>query len=567
MLKITDRTIISFAVLCLLSACTGRQEHMRERLQYVFACNRADTVFTQRWLPTVDSLVSYFAHHGSANDRMMAHYVAGRVHHDMGEAPQALDCYQRAAEQADTTRADCDYYTLTAVYGQMANLYHAQCLPDDELQALKAAERIAWKDKDTLAAIKAYELRIRPYHLKGEKDSMLFIMKDAREQYLHLGDTADAATAIYASISIYLDQHNLSEAKHWLEIYEKGSGNFAKDGTLIKGETFYYDKGRYLLATGRTTDARESFEHILDSSLLEARYRGLLSVYKRMGIADSIAKYAELFAAANDSGFIHVNQEKVHQISAMYDYNRQQRIAEDTTARLHKEQLEKFILVLATLLLLSATIIVVRKLRNRDKKEYVLLSAEFEDKQRMLAEATDKLRLLNYDYEKEMEKRMLEHKEQELLLKRHEEKVCEKNQEIESLKVKVIELESRLQQYSSVDMEAAFKKTSVYKFFEKHRNPKYANDLPSEKDWEKLTELFRTHFVRYYSFIAITHHLSTNQFRYCILLRLGFDGSDIGVLMNKDRNQRYNLRRFIYEELFGESVHVKMLEEKLKHYF
>ena len=557
--------LFSLAV-CVACQHSGKED-MRLRLDYVSRCNRADTVFTEAWLPRVDSLVSYFDRHGNANERMMAHYLQGRVYHDMGEAPQALECYQRAAELTDTTRADCDLHTLTAVYGQMADLFHVQYLPDDEMLALKTAERIAWKGHEPRSAIKAYELRIRPYHLKGEKDSMLFIMKNARERYLQIGDTADAATAIYACINICLDQHNLSEAKHWLDIYEKGSGNFAKDGTLIKGETFYYDKGRYLLATGQTTEARKSFEHILDTSMYEARYRGLLSVYKKIGIADSIAKYAELFAAANDSDFIHVNQQQVEQIRAMYNYNRQKRIAEDTTAKLHKEQLEKFILVLAVLLLLIATFIVVRKLRNRDKKEYVLLSAEFEDKQRMLAEATDKLRLLNYDHEKEMKKRMLENKEQKLLLKRHEEKVCEKNQEIESLKVKVIELESRLQQYSSVDMEAAFKKTSIYKLFEKHRNPKYINDLPSEKDWEKLTELFRTHFVRYYSFIAITHHLSTNQFRYCILLRLGFDGSDIGVLMNKDRNQRYNLRRFIYEELFGESVHVKMLEEKLKHYF
>jgi tetratricopeptide (TPR) repeat protein len=88
-------------------------------------------VFTARWLPTVDTLVGYFDRHGSANDRMMAHYLKGRVHHDMGESPQALECYQRAAEQADTTRSDCDLYTLYAVYGQMANLFHAQYLPED----------------------------------------------------------------------------------------------------------------------------------------------------------------------------------------------------------------------------------------------------------------------------------------------------------------------------------------------------------------------------------------------------------------------------------------------------
>ena len=81
---------------------------MRTRMQFVAECNRADTVFTERWMPTVDSLVNYFKRHGTDNERMMAYYLQGRVLHDMGEAPQALDAYQRATEQADTTRDDCD---------------------------------------------------------------------------------------------------------------------------------------------------------------------------------------------------------------------------------------------------------------------------------------------------------------------------------------------------------------------------------------------------------------------------------------------------------------------------
>ena len=116
-------------------------------------------------------------------------------------------------------------------------------------------------------------------------------------------------------------------------------------------------------------------------------------------------------------------------------------------------------------------------------------------------------------------------------------------------------------------MEASFKETAIFKLFDERKKPQYINNPPKEKDWQQLTALFRTHFVRFYSFIAITHRLPLNQFRYCILLRLGFDGNDIGILMNKDRDQRYNLRKFIYEELFGKPVQVKLLEEKLRQYF
>ena len=573
----TMRKIVHYIILLtlVLSACTSpSHEAMRQRLKYVSDCNRADTVFTERWLSTVDSLVAYFDRHGSANDRMMAHYVQGRVYHDMGEAPQALECYQKAVEQADTTSSDCDLHTLTAIYGQLADLFDSQYLPDDEKQALQMAEQTAMKNNDTLAALKSYELRIRPYFIEGEKDSMLFIMKNVRKYYLQAGDTTDAATAIYAAISICLDKHDYPEAKRLLDIYEEGSGNFDKDGNLLTGEMYYYDKGRYLLAVGQTFEAKNYFEKILDSSLYEARFRGLLSVYERMGIADSISKYASLFAAANDSSFMHVNQQQVEQIRALYNYNRQKQIAEKTTAKLQKTRQERTVMAIVMLLLVLMAAVVIRKIRHRNERAYIRLAKEIEEKKRALAEAIDRLRLLNYDHEKKMkEKNLLQqsldelHSEQIFLMQQYQEMVREKNQEIDSLESNVKVLESKLQQYASVDMEAAFKRTAIYKLFEKKRSPKYANDLPKEKDWEELTALFRTYFVSYYSFIMITHRLPVNQFRYCILLRLGFDGTDIGVLMNKDRDQRHNLRRLIYEELFGIPVQVRLLEEKLKPYF
>ena len=295
---------------------------MRQRLQFVAECNRADTVFTARWLPTVDSLVDYFRRHGTDNDRLMAYYLQGRVHHDLGEAPQALDAYQRATEQADTTRDDCDLYTLYAVYGQMANLFHAQYLPDNEMKALQTAEYIAWKNGDTLDALVAFDLRTRPYYIKGEKDSVMVVEKQARELYLKYGYKEKAAQAMLGTISILLDREQYEEANRYIQIFEQESGWFDSDGNILEGkEACYYDKGRYLLAVGKADSALFYFNRAIVGHK-EAGYQGLLSVYEKKNIPDSIAKYAKLFAKANDSSYLHVNQEKVHQISAMYDYSR-----------------------------------------------------------------------------------------------------------------------------------------------------------------------------------------------------------------------------------------------------
>ena len=181
---------------------------MRQRLDYVSKCNRADTVFTEAWLPTVDSLVNYFDNHGNGNEKMMAHYLKGRVHHDMGEAPIALECYQQAVEMADTTSIDCDLRTLAAIYGQMADLFHLQYLPNDEMAATMASEQIAWRNKDTLNALISFSLRTKPYYLMNDTDSVLSIAKQscllfAKHGYAKNGKTFDVLNGNHDTLCFF----------------------------------------------------------------------------------------------------------------------------------------------------------------------------------------------------------------------------------------------------------------------------------------------------------------------------------------------------------------------------
>ena len=396
-------TLILFA----LTACTSpSHEAMRQRLKYVSDCNRADTVFTERWLPAVDSLVAFFDRHGSANDRMMAHYVQGRVHHDMGEAPQALECYQLAVEVADTTSSDCDLYTLYAVYGQMANIFHSQYLPDDEMQALIAAERIAWKDKDTLSALKAYELEGRPYFLKGEKDSMFALMSKARELFFKAGYQREATEAIFPAIAISLDSRKLKEANTYLCIYENEILNRITTEELLNNGYYDVDKGRYLLAVGNIDSAQFYFRQAVVNGQKEAGYQGLLSVFEQKNTSDSIAKYAKLFAAANDSSYLRVNQQQVEQVRASYNYrkhvNEAQKLKEANTLRGWLLCLG----ILSLLVLLFLLLWVRAKARERKRRlqelhriheelqaKYVLLTEDYEQKleemKRQQEQATD----------------------------------------------------------------------------------------------------------------------------------------------------------------------------------
>ncbi len=76
---------------------------------------------------TTDSIMKkaagYYDRHGSDNERMMAHYLLGCTYRDLGDAPRALQCYNDAVSRADTTSPDCDYTTMSRIYGQMAVMF------------------------------------------------------------------------------------------------------------------------------------------------------------------------------------------------------------------------------------------------------------------------------------------------------------------------------------------------------------------------------------------------------------------------------------------------------------
>jgi tetratricopeptide (TPR) repeat protein len=522
-------TLVIFA----LTACTSPDhEAMRQRLKYVSDCNRADTVFTERWLPTVDSLVTYFDRHGSANDRMMAHYVQGRVHHDMGEAPQALECYQRAAEQADTTSNDCDLYTLYAVYGQMANIFHSQYLPDDEMQALIAAERIAWKDKDTLTALNTYELRIRPFFLKSDTDSILLIARDAYSRFQKHHSISKSITSLPILINICIAQNKVKEAFKWISIYEHESDHFDDNGNIIPGrEVYYYDKGKYELAQGRLDSATVLFQRALRAGFKEAGYRGLLSVYEKKNYPDSIAKYAKLFAAANDSSYLHVNQNTVHQISAMYNYSRQQQMAEAEKQKAQEWKYRTFMLISAILAI--AFCFATYRARKLETIKKLMQTKE---------ELTSLLEQKDADIHRvEQEKRGRNARWQRTL-----------NEETRRLQLQIESLKVQLMERTKANTDTEALEAIIKEFQSKYQTYHNGYEIPTSQEWEKLRFAFKGLYGNAYDLISSKGILKDDQILICILVMLNFSESTIAVMLQTDSKKIDRKKRQINKKLFDE---------------
>ena len=551
------RFLVVISILLALASCSQDRDEMRERLEYVSQCNRADTVFTEAWLPTADSLVRYFDRHGNANERIMAHYLQGRVYHDLGEAPIALECYQKATEAADTSSNDSStLHTLAAIYGQMADLFHLHFLPNDEMNALCKVENIAWKNKETLTAIRAYELRVRPYFLMGKKDSMAHTMLEARRRYLQIGEREKAAQSIFVLIGILLDSNKVDEARRYLSIYETESGNFNEKGELILGGAYYVEKGRYLLSVGDVDSARACFHKALKRGRYEGGYKGLLSVYQTKGNPDSIAKYAGLFAAANDSSYLHVNQEKVHQVSAMYDYTRNRELAMLKEREASNLWHSIYVITLSAIALLS--FLAYLSYRNRARRIAQL---------NVLKDRKESLENIVREKERELQLASQSESDSIKIVQEKQAIIDSVNKELGGLRLQIATLQMEVERLHKDKSEDNFYSLEFIGEFES-RFREYHNGYtpPTTREWNRLEKVFSIHFPSYYQKITSNDGMTKEHIRICMLARMDFREREMALALNTDGRRIDRAKRQANKILFGED-NASTLKSHLKQYF
>lgn len=87
---------------------------------------------------TSDSLILEVLHYYEDKKEKMllpeAYYYAGRVYADLGDAPQALDYYQKAA---DLLEGSTDYRLQKVIYNQMGKLFLFQDVYEEAMKAYK----------------------------------------------------------------------------------------------------------------------------------------------------------------------------------------------------------------------------------------------------------------------------------------------------------------------------------------------------------------------------------------------------------------------------------------------
>ena len=143
------------------------------------------------------------------------------------------------------------------------------------------------------------------------------------QMYMNIGEPELAAASLYIPILIQVTvMHDYEKARMLIDEYELCSGLFDSNGVIEPDrKIYYYVKGLYYLGVAHPDSAENNFRFLLsnadDENEREAAYKGLYSLYKKVGKTDSVAKYADLCYISQDSLFSTLSAENLQRLQAI----------------------------------------------------------------------------------------------------------------------------------------------------------------------------------------------------------------------------------------------------------
>lgn len=508
----------------------SKANRYRYQLLLAKAMNKAYAPFTSD--SVMKDVAQYYDRHGSPNERMMAHYLLGCAYRDMDSLPQALLQYETAISRADTTKADCDFLTLSRVYGQAAEAYYESYMPQNTLEASWNYIRYGLRAKDSVGVISGYDFIADAYSLMGKEDSEICYHEKASRLYEKHQMLEEAAMSLGALIETYTKRKDLKNASRCLHRYERESGLFDGKGNIVPGrEIFYYGKGLYFLNTGAIDSAMFYFMKLKNKkhSTFNERYAaaiGLSQVYHKLGIFDSAYYYANLECGYSNRIINNMMEISCSRIKASSDMQKLSREADEK--ELEAERMRMYLLLFAAFIVVVVSLVffVMRRKKERIRQRY----DQYERDNAALVQAQEELRMLLAESEEEKQK-LVKQKQGQINL-----------------------LLSRVEAISGpADMAEVERRIRHAAITEKFRQLCHGNQKPSVDDWHELRDMMNKELPNFYQTVNARTALQLDEYDICVLVRLRFKPKEIAFLANINSGYVSVIRKRLLLKVFGET--------------
>ena len=505
---------------------------MYYRLLCVKAADKAYVVHTSDSL--IRPVIAYYEEHRDRRHLPEAYYYGGRVYRDLGDAPQALDYLQWALDLLPQEEGDM---LKSKIYSQMAMLFLYQHMYDEALVILRKAHAHNVVTGNVRSRIFNLRDMADAYGGNNLPDSAVYYYQKADDLAISVGnsDLSNMIQSQLAGLYSYLGKYDLAKEalqhglKHKHKASQSGIYSIAADIYLHYGQV---DSARYyntrLLNMGNIYGKR-------------AAYMALAQIAMENNDAQRALQYLHGYILYSDSVGRVTDTETVRRMHALYNYQ----LREKENARLkvlnqQKQTLLNYMLI-AGLFLFS------------------LLFA-----------------YLQYSRRKRIELRIQLEKAERLkneLYRQSESYIKENNVKIARLEEQLRESDASLQKQLEAQREAMlYENRQAYMALEKQKQVLAAigessirkdilvklNTCDSCKkvltvtDWraieQEIEQISPEFKMRLYNLCS---KLSENEYPICLLIKLGFQPTEIAKLTLHSKESITSTRRRLYEKVFG----------------
>ena len=505
----------------------SRSERMYYELIRAKVQNRAYVDFTTD--SVMLEVADYYDHHGTANERMLAHYLLGCTYRDLKEAPMSLQCYYDAVEAADTLSSDCDYSTLMSIWGQIAMILSKQSMPVETLAALNYYQKYALLNVDTLNYIKGLELSLMSYNTLRDTTKIIETAENVRRLYLEHGFSQQAARTVTSAIYVWLSRHDYDKVRKLQLVYETQSGLFDEYGNIAKGkEHYYFGKGMYYEGIGKLDSAEYFYRKLFNARHTFDACNGLTRIYKKIGNIDSVSYYSTLKDSVFDEMVTDLHTEAMRQVKGMYDYSRNQKLAIQKEQESLRYKYTVYSVLLIAIIALFALFRIFKGINDRKTARIASLASQYSDSLKHVEDIRDELLLVKTDKDRFVEMRQ---------------------QEIDRLERQLAEYHKQVREMTVSDHLNALLKSAIVATFKAMGN---GTRNVSESDWRTLCQTIELYLPNFYSDVIQNGNLTDQEIRTCILVLIDIGNIETSNILGTSPSRISTAKASSNRKLFGD---------------
>lgn len=494
----------------------------------------------------IKTVVNYYKSKKDKKRLPEAYYYAGRVYRDLGDAPQALDYFQKAIEMSERST---DYDLISLMQSQTGMLFLYQDIYSKALDAFKKAHYYAALSKDSTSMVFTLRDIGRAFTGMNKKDSTLYYYKEAEQVAKKIKDTHlisiinQEVANIYTQLGDYQKaqdaiQHSSCTTRGCTPAYYAVLAELYYETDRIDSAQFYYTK---LLSIG-------NYYH------RQVAYKRLYKLAQQHGHISEALNYMDKYLLYTDSIQKQKNAEAVQKVSSLYNYQ----LREKESSRLMKTTQEQkiwLIVLTASIAIITIILFTVSIYNQQRKKEHEIETKRLQEKLKIIA---NEQYLNSQQYIIENEKRIEELKAK---TKKTENKKNQIEKELQEAETVLLELTNKLittKQKLQVLSEATLKESQIYKdFYHVAKMPNSENislkTKVNQEDWKELISIINQTYNNFtWRLQSLYPQISEQELRICILLKISIPPKGIAEVTAHSKQSISSSRKKLYEVTHNE---------------